>query len=192
MSVSGRHISRTAQIAGQTLGILAQRWSNKRWINAGPKCLTLMQRLDNFLSHLYFCCLWSDLISVHCLLPTARIYTSRTSSLGLYYWKQSRHYWFRYINLSHIAGYDILSNCLDWIYNDNVNCSEHPPSKHETLTHCWVDVCSPSTSTAQHQPDIGSMSRVCWAIYFFSFSLTLRYEFIPLFAAKTKWKWDDL
>ena len=34
--------------------------------------------------------------------------------------------------------------------------------KHETLNRCWVDVGPPSTTLIQHQPSIGSTSRVCW------------------------------
>ena len=33
-------------------------------------------------------------------------------------------------------------------------------SKHDTLTQCWVDVGPPSSTSAQHQPGIGSMYRV--------------------------------
>ena len=37
------------------------------------------------------------------------------------------------------------------------------PNKHETLNQCWVDVGPTSLTVGQHQPNIGSMSRVCWA-----------------------------
>ena len=37
------------------------------------------------------------------------------------------------------------------------------PSKHETLNQCWVNAGPTSTTSARHWPDIGSMSRVCWA-----------------------------
>ena len=36
------------------------------------------------------------------------------------------------------------------------------PSKHETLTQCWVNVDLSSSTLAQHQPSIGPTSRVCW------------------------------
>ena len=34
--------------------------------------------------------------------------------------------------------------------------------KHETVNQCCVDVGPPSTTSAHHQPNIGSISRVCW------------------------------
>ena len=37
------------------------------------------------------------------------------------------------------------------------------PSKHETLTQCCFDVSPPSLTSAQHQNNIGSLSRVFWA-----------------------------
>ena len=36
------------------------------------------------------------------------------------------------------------------------------PSKHETLTQCWVDVGPSSTTLDHHQLNIGSTSRICW------------------------------
>ena len=38
------------------------------------------------------------------------------------------------------------------------------PSKHKTFNQCWFNVGPPSTTTAQHWTNIGSMSRVCWDI----------------------------
>ena len=36
------------------------------------------------------------------------------------------------------------------------------PSKHDTLTQCWLNVRPPSPTLAQHSPRIGSMYCVCW------------------------------
>ena len=38
----------------------------------------------------------------------------------------------------------------------------HAPSKHEPLNQCWSSVGPPSTTSAQHWTNIGSMYRVCW------------------------------
>ena len=35
------------------------------------------------------------------------------------------------------------------------------PSKHETFNQCWADVGPAAQMLGQHQPSIGSMSRVC-------------------------------
>ena len=35
------------------------------------------------------------------------------------------------------------------------------PSKHEILNQCWADVGPAAQTLGQHQPSIGSMSRVC-------------------------------
>ena len=35
------------------------------------------------------------------------------------------------------------------------------PGKHEPLNQCWADVGPASQMLGQHQPSIGSMSRVC-------------------------------
>ena len=36
------------------------------------------------------------------------------------------------------------------------------PSKPDTSTQCWPNVCPPSMTLAQHWPNVGSMCRVCW------------------------------
>ena len=36
------------------------------------------------------------------------------------------------------------------------------PHTHATLKQCWFNVEPPSTTSAQHQPNISSKSRVCW------------------------------
>ena len=38
------------------------------------------------------------------------------------------------------------------------------PSIHETLAQCCYNVGTPSLTAAQHQNNIGSMSRVCWDV----------------------------
>ena len=38
------------------------------------------------------------------------------------------------------------------------------PSKHKTLNQCCAGDGLPSTTLAQHQPNIGSMSYICWGV----------------------------
>ena len=39
------------------------------------------------------------------------------------------------------------------------------PSKHETLTQCWIKAGTASQTVGQHWSKIESTSRVCWAAY---------------------------
>ena len=57
-----------------------------------------------------------------------------------------------------------------------------PPSKHDTLTQCWVNIGPTSKTAGQHSPSIGSiMYRVCWAgvdwwAYLLHYNSTVIYE----------------
>ena len=53
------------------------------------------------------------------------------------------------------------------------------PSKNETSTQSWTNVGPPSTMSAQHWSNNGSMCRVCWVVRWHMtqcvYSLTLEY-----------------
>ena len=67
------------------------------------------------------------------------------------------------------AGYTYFSSkSSNWCLSCKINPMFYHfiirlPSKHETLNqcNCWVDVRPTSKTVGQHQPSIGSMSRVC-------------------------------
>ena len=56
--------------------------------------------------------------------------------------------------------------------------------KHETMTQCWFDVGPSSTTLAQHQTNIGSTSRACWA---WTWGLIFHALFVPR-SCRTKMK----